>query len=146
MIVGKLKSWKRTKSFKTSCYYIFFLSHDIFSNSIQADVMKESTLYSIRVEAGLGDPPTEYTTNDVEAGNFVIKHKLEFNPHNPTDFIKKWREILIYNSGMRTELFLIKVLTNWMDASNILQWIMKLLDKWNTNKELEKLKFLEKHD
>ena len=43
--------------------------------------MKESMLYSIRVEAGLGDPPTEYTTTDVEAGNFMIKHKLEFNPH-----------------------------------------------------------------
>ena len=56
--------------------------------------MKESVLYSIRVEAGLGDPPTEYTTNDVEAGNFVIKHKLEFNPHNPTDFIKKLKELI----------------------------------------------------
>ena len=30
-----------------------------FSNLIQADVMKKSVLYSIRVEAGLGDPPTE---------------------------------------------------------------------------------------
>ena len=24
-------------------------------------------------EPGLGDPPTEYMTNDVEAGNFMIK-------------------------------------------------------------------------
>ena len=37
--------------------------------------MKESMLYSIRVEAGLGDPPTDYTTKDVEAGNFMIKRK-----------------------------------------------------------------------
>ena len=61
-------------SFKTSSYYIF-LSHDIFSNFIQADVMKELMLYSIRVEAGLGDPPTDYMTKDVEAGNFMIKRK-----------------------------------------------------------------------
>ena len=92
---GKIKMIKANKrSFKTSSYYIFFLSHDIFSNFIQADVMKESVLYSIRGEAGLGDPPTEYTTNDVEAGNFVIKHKLEFNPHNPTDFIRKLKELI----------------------------------------------------
>ena len=56
--------------------------------------MKESVLHTIRVEAGLGDPPTEHTTNDVEAGNFVIKDKLEFNPHNPTDFIKKLKELI----------------------------------------------------
>ena len=61
-------------SFKTSSYYIF-LSHDIFSNFIQADVMKELMLYSIRVEAGLGDPRTDYMTKDVEAGNFMIKRK-----------------------------------------------------------------------
>ena len=56
--------------------------------------MKESMLCSIRVEAGLWDPPTEYTTNDVEAENFMIKHKLEFNPHNPTDFIEKLNELI----------------------------------------------------
>ena len=73
---------------------MFFLSHSIFSNFIQADVMKESMLYSIRVEAGLGDPPNEYTTNDVEAENFMIKHRLEFNPHNPIDFIKRLKELI----------------------------------------------------
>ena len=56
--------------------------------------MKESMLYSTRVEAGLGDPPTEYTTNDVEARNFMIKPKWEFNPHNPTDFIEKLKELI----------------------------------------------------
>ena len=51
--------------------------------------MKESMLYSILVEAGLGDPPTDYKTNDIEVGNFMIKHKLDFNSHNATDFIEK---------------------------------------------------------
>ena len=39
--------------------------------------MKESMLYSICVEASLGDPPTEHTTNDAEGGNFMIKDKLD---------------------------------------------------------------------
>ena len=56
--------------------------------------MKESILYSIHVEAGLRDPPTEYTTNDIDAGNFMINHKLEFNPRNPTDFIEKLKELI----------------------------------------------------
>ena len=56
--------------------------------------MKESMLYPIRVQAILRDPPTEYTNNDVEAGNFVIKYKLEFNPYNPTDFIEKLKELI----------------------------------------------------
>ena len=73
---------------------IFFLSHDIFSNYIQADMMKESILYSIYVKAGLRDPLTEHTTNNVEAGNFMSKRKLEFNPHNPTDFIEKLKELI----------------------------------------------------
>ena len=56
---GKIQMVKTNeRSFKTSSYYIF-LNHDVFSNLIQADGMKKSMLYSIRVEAGLGDPPTE---------------------------------------------------------------------------------------
>ena len=50
-------------------------------------MMKESMLYSIH-------PPTEYTTNNVETRNFMSKHKLEFNPHNPTDFIEKLKELI----------------------------------------------------
>ena len=56
--------------------------------------MKESMLYSILVEAGLGDPPTDYKTNDIEVGNFMIKHKLDFNSHNATDFIEKLKKLI----------------------------------------------------
>ena len=65
---------------------IFFLSH-IFFNFVQADMTKKSMLYSICMEAGLGD-------SDVEAGNFMIKHKVEFNPHNPTYFIEKLKKLI----------------------------------------------------
>ena len=57
-------------------------------------MMKESMLYSIHVKAGLGDPPTEYMTNNVEIRNFMSKHKLELNPHNPTDFVEKLKELI----------------------------------------------------
>ena len=94
MVLGKLKWLKGTKDPLQLVPIIFFLSHDIFSNYIQADMMKESMLYSIHVKAGLGDPPTEYTTNNVETRNFMSKHKLEFNPHNPKDFIEKLKELI----------------------------------------------------
>ena len=46
------------------------------------------------MKAGLGDPPTEYMTNNVETRNFMSKHKLELNPHNPTDFVEKLKELI----------------------------------------------------
>ena len=33
----------------------------------------------VRRDAGLGDPPKEYTNNDVEAENCMIKYTLEFD-------------------------------------------------------------------
>ena len=43
------------------------------------DIIKESMITPVRRDAGLGDPPKEYTNNDVEAGNFMIKYALEFD-------------------------------------------------------------------
>ena len=36
--------------------------------------MKTSLLEPIPVEAGLGDPPKQFTTNYVESGSFIIKY------------------------------------------------------------------------
>ena len=56
--------------------------------------MKESMLKRVRVEAGLGNPPEEYTNNDPEAANFMIKHALKFNPKRPHEFIAEMRNIV----------------------------------------------------
>ncbi len=56
-----------------------------------------------RVDAGLGDPPTEYTSNDVEAANFMVKHGLSFHPKKPHEFIEEVKNIidLQYNNEER---------------------------------------------
>lgn len=56
--------------------------------------MKESVIRSVRVECGLGNPPAEYTTNDVEAANFMIKYSLNVEPRNPHVFIEAVRNII----------------------------------------------------
>ena len=56
--------------------------------------MKESMLKSVRREAGLGNPPREYTNNDPEAANFMVKHALNFDPKSPEEFINEIRNIV----------------------------------------------------
>ena len=42
----------------------------------------------VRRDAGLVDSPKEYTNNDVEAGNFIIKYALEFDAKKPHELIE----------------------------------------------------------
>lgn len=56
--------------------------------------IKQSMLKSIRIEAGLGNPPTPYVNNDPEAANFMIKHGLHFNARKPHEFIQEIKEII----------------------------------------------------
>lgn len=51
-------------------------------------------LRPVRREAGLGNPPSEYTNNDPEAANFIIKHGLHFNANKPHEFIDKIKNII----------------------------------------------------
>ena len=41
----------------------------------------------VRTDVGLGDPPKEYTTNDCEASNFMVKYGLHFDKKDPVKFI-----------------------------------------------------------
>ena len=67
----------------------------------KANEIKTSFLKPIRIEAGLGDPPNEFTTNDVESGNFIIKHGINFDKQKPQEFIEKVKEII--NMQFRNE-------------------------------------------
>ena len=58
-------------------------------------------LKPVRIEAGLGDPPNEFTTNNVQAGNFVIKHGINFDKQKPQEFIGKVKEMI--NMQFRNE-------------------------------------------
>ena len=56
--------------------------------------MKDSMLKPVRIEAGLGDPPPEYTNNNPESANFLIKHGLYFSACKPYEFVEKIRNII----------------------------------------------------
>lgn len=56
--------------------------------------MKDSMLKSVRIDAGLGNPPSEYTNNDPEAANFMIKHGLHFDAKKPHEFIQEIKNII----------------------------------------------------
>lgn len=48
----------------------------------------------VRTEAGLGNPPAEYTNNDPESANFMIKYGLHFDKQNPHEFIQAIKVII----------------------------------------------------
>ena len=56
--------------------------------------MKASMIKPVRTEAGLGNPAVEYTNNDPESANFLIKHGLHFNAQKPHEFIEKIKNIV----------------------------------------------------
>ena len=45
--------------------------------------MRDSMLKPVRIEAGLGEPLPEYTNNDPESANFLIKHGLHLGACKP---------------------------------------------------------------
>ena len=47
-----------------------------------------------RTEAGLRNPPTEFSTNDVEAANFKVKHGLNFDPQKPHVFTESVKDVI----------------------------------------------------
>ena len=67
----------------------------------KANEIKTSLLKPVRIEAGLGDPLNEFTTNDVESGKFIIKHGINFDKQKPQVFIEKVKEII--NMQFRNE-------------------------------------------
>lgn len=51
-------------------------------------------LKPVRTDAGLGNPPLEYTNNDPESANFMIKHGLKFEAQTPNEFISAVKKIV----------------------------------------------------
>ena len=56
--------------------------------------MKSSMIRPVWKEAGLGNPPTEFSTSDVEAANFMVKYGLHFDPQKPHVFIESVKDVI----------------------------------------------------
>ena len=52
-------------------------------------------LKSVRIKAGLGDPPQPFYTNDVESQNNVIKHQTKYTSQELPQFINSMREMVV---------------------------------------------------
>ncbi len=60
----------------------------------QIEDMIRSMLKPVRIDAGLGDPPKEYTNNDPEAANFMIKYGLKFESKKPHEFVSAVKQLV----------------------------------------------------
>eukprot|EP00794_Sanderia_malayensis_P006409 gene6409-7140_t len=60
----------------------------------KAEDIKDFLLKPVRIEAGLGNPPDQYTTNDNEAANQVIKKSLHYDPQDPQKFIEHIQDMI----------------------------------------------------
>ena len=65
--------------------------------------MKTSPLKTIQVETGLGNPPKEFTTNDIESGNFIIKYGLHFDKKKKKKIHKNSKNALKRSSTHKSE-------------------------------------------
>ena len=86
--------------FQMNNYVLCFLKIALVFH-IEILSIKTSLLKPIRVEAGLGDPPKDFTANDVESGNFIIKYGLHLDKKNPQEFKERVKEII--NTQFRNE-------------------------------------------
>ena len=52
-------------------------------------------LKSVRIKAGLGDPPQPFYTNGVESQNNVIKHQIKYTSQESPQFINSMQEMVV---------------------------------------------------
>jgi hypothetical protein len=57
-------------------------------------VIKETMLKSVRRSAGLGDPPTLFTTNASESVNSLVKNRMDYKKHELPEFLDKLKSVI----------------------------------------------------
>ena len=58
------------------------------------EAIQHGLLRSLRQKAGLGDPPTAFTTNASESVNAVLKSKVNYKKSELPVFIDKLKEVI----------------------------------------------------
>ena len=61
---------------------------------IQLIQLTDVMIRLIRTEAGLVNPPTGFSTNEVNAANFIVKYGLHFDPQKPHVIIESVKEVI----------------------------------------------------
>ena len=55
----------------------------------KAEVIRNTMLRPTREDCGLGNPPSNFTTNASESINGLLKHKVDYKKHQLPAFIEK---------------------------------------------------------
>ena len=63
--------------------------------------MKSSMIRPVQTEAGLGNPPTEFSTNGIEAAKYMVKYGLYFDPQKPHISIESVKDVVETQIGMK---------------------------------------------
>lgn len=71
LLNDKWEEFQAMKTDKQLRFHAWFLKY-------HSEEMKETMIFTIRMAAGLGDPPSEFCTNDSEALNSSLKQFLGF--------------------------------------------------------------------
>lgn len=86
--LASLKSlWEERESSDNACTPGFF---EWFQKN-KVDVLKSSVIHPVRIKAGLGNPPEQFTTNASESLNAVIKSKVDYERSSLNRFIDKMK-------------------------------------------------------
>ena len=67
----------------------------IWFKNYKAPEIRECALSVVCTANGLGNPPIQFTTNDNEAANSVIKEKVRHAKNSLPDFIDKMEELVM---------------------------------------------------
>lgn len=88
--------------------------NSFYSNSricFYKDIIKESMITPVKRDARLINPLNEYTNNDAEASNFMIKYTQKFNAMKPCQFIDLFRDLICLQYRNEKRATLRKVLS-----------------------------------
>ena len=60
----------------------------------QRNVIAESLVQKVRIEAGLGNPPVPYYTNEVESKNHILKQHVHYKATELPTFVDSMKDLL----------------------------------------------------
>ena len=81
------EKWRNYDPLKSDRFHDWFVRYE-------SHVMKETMLKPVRQEAGLGNPPEQFSTNASESVNAVLKAKVDYKRSKLPAFVRKMEELV----------------------------------------------------
>ena len=81
------EKWRNYDPLKSDRFHDWFVRYE-------SHIMKETMLKPVRQEAGLGNPPEQFSTNASESVNAVLKAKVDYKRSELPAFVRKMEELV----------------------------------------------------